>query len=188
MNRKDEVEWKQEELEELNHLPTERKPRRVIEHQLVARLQSQGLINRKPGWWAGSRLAWASAAAAACLAFFLGGLSLGQTMGAQSTVDALTTLRSADPRIVSAHVQQTGSAYVNALSALTKLATDQNVAESQHIGQGREVAVAILRAAATQLIRLDPNDPVATHILQGLEAEEKDSGAEKQKERRVFWF
>jgi len=85
-------------------------------------------------------------------------------------------------------VQQTGSAYVQALEALVT-AANQNQGPQQS-AQAREVALTALHAAANEVVRLAPNDPVASKILQGIEQarrqaqplEEQDAG------RKIVWF
>ena len=72
------------------------------------------------------------------------------------------------------------------LAAFNQLAASE---DPQKLLQGREVAIASLYAAASELVRLDPNDPVAARILRGLEQEarnETETGV--RKEKKVFWF
>ena len=84
-----------------------------------------------------------------------------------------------------ARVQQTGSDYVTALNALSLHASSS---QPEQFAQGREVARAALYAAAAEVIRLDPNDPLAVRILQGLEMQQQKSRQPSEQERKVFWF
>ncbi|MCP4660167.1 MAG: hypothetical protein GY856_32600 [bacterium] len=200
MSERDESEWNDQELQALRSLPRERAPDPGLEEQTVARLRQAGLI-REPGsapikardpWWRGlwqaPRLAWASAAVAVAVAVFFVGVVVGQHWALRSTADAFATLHHDEWMRASAQVQQTGSAYVEALAALGQLAASQH---REDTSQGREVALAALYAAADQLVQLDPNDPLAVRILQGMEGVERASQQVQPaagREHRVVWY
>jgi hypothetical protein len=80
-------------------------------------------------------------------------------------------------------VQRTGSAYAEAIAALSTLPA---TADSQYLIQGREVALSALIAAANQIVKLNPDDHAAVRILQALE--HGDSSAVREGTRRVVWF
>ena len=86
-------------------------------------------------------------------------------MGSRQTAEAFQTVfEDGDVRLAS-QVQRTGSEYVAALEALT--AADGATADS---GQAVEVALTALWAAANEIVRLAPDDPLAARILQGFQA------------------
>lgn len=196
MSERDELEWTDRELQALSSLPRERAPDPGLEERTVERLRQAGLVrqggsDRIPGrvpWWQAPRLAWASAAAAVAVAVFFAGVVVGQHWALRSTADAFATLHRDEWMRASAQVQQTGSAYVEALAALGQLAAAQH---REDISEGREVALAALYAAADQLVKLDPNDPLAVRILQGMEGTERASQQVRPaagQQHRVVWY
>jgi hypothetical protein len=84
-------------------------------------------------------------------------------------------------------VQRTGSAYVSALSVLASYAEK---ARPQEMGPAREAAVTALHAAANQMVRLVPDEPVAVNILQGMARASRGDSLETAaaEPRRVVWF
>lgn len=201
------VEWNAEERRALAALDREVEPAPSLEERTVARLRSEGLIGaggRRRRWTlpralAPARLGWAAAAAALAAAVFFAGVAVGERWAVSSTAGALAAYHEDALARASARVQQTGSAYVAALAALGRLAA---AADPQEVSQGREAALAALYAAASQLVRLDPDDPVAARILQGLDdrqagagttaaeggAAKEKPGEERKEERQVMWF
>jgi hypothetical protein len=84
-------------------------------------------------------------------------------------------------------VQQTGSASVQALSRLSQV-SDTTRAGRQ---QGREVASAMLRAAADEVVRINPNDQVASGILAAFDrAQTQQATAQRDTagKQSVVWF
>lgn len=188
--------WTEEERRDLAALGREVEPDPGLEDRTVARLRREGLIGApRASWWSRlapprlpHRLGWASAAAAALAAAFLAGVTLGQHWALRSTADALAAFQGDAVSAASARVQRTGSAYVAALAALGQLAAGE---PAQEVSEGREVALAALYAAAAQLVRLDPDDPVAARLLQSLEragAPEENADTAAQTRRQVVWF
>ena len=177
------VELTSEERSALESLPREREPGRMLEERTVKALRGEGLIGSsaltggrtraKPGTDVRGRPWWRSAAAiAAGLALFAGGLSVGQILGARQTADAFQTVfEEGDVRLAS-QVQRAGSDYVAALAALTE--ADGTAAADT--GQALEVALTALWAAANEIVRLAPDDPLTARILQGFEAKAQESG------------
>jgi hypothetical protein len=82
-------------------------------------------------------------------------------------------------------VQQTGTAYVEALG---KLATLADTAQPAQAAQAREVAVRGLRAAAGELVRIAPDDPVASGILAGYDRSRATPRQDSAVQRKVVWF
>ena len=171
-----------EEKQALDALPREREPGRMLEERTVRALREEGLLvpetgnasraQSAAGMDARHRPWWRSAAAiAAGLALFAGGLSVGQMLGARQTVDAFQTVFEDGDVLLAAQVQRAGSDYVAALAALS--ATDGGAAADT--SQALEVALTALWAAANEIVRLAPDDPVTARILQGFEAKAQES-------------
>ena len=144
-------------------LPREREPGRLLEERTVRALRERGLLTA-PG--ASRRTfrfsaAWLSGAVAAGIALFLGGLATGQYVAQRNTTQVVAAIQQRDAQQAALMVQQTGSAYVQALTRLSQVADTSRAGRQQ----GREVASSMLRAAADEVIRLNPNDPVASGIL-----------------------
>ena len=168
-------------------LPRERPPDRALEERVVRALRAQGLLERP----AVLRLAlpttgWLAAAAAAVV-LFAGGFVLGAWLESRHTTQVVLDMHQRDAADAAAMVQRTGSAYVSALSTLASFAEK---ARPQELAPAREAAVNALHAAANQMVRLVPEEPVAVNILQGMaRASRSDSlGATASEPRRVVWF
>ena len=177
------------EREALAALPRERDPGRLMEERTVRALREEGLLAPSSGrprrsahdlaraegrpWWK------TAAAIAAAVALFAGGLSVGQMLGARQTVDAFQTVFDDGDALLAARVQRAGSDYVAALAALSVV----DGGASADTSQALEVALTALWAAANQIVRLAPDDPLTARILQGFEAkaqESDDYGADSQ--------
>jgi hypothetical protein len=174
------------EREALDSLPRERMPSRFLEERTVRALKERGLI-RSGSTWVGLIRPWmAAAAVAASVAFFASGLAVGQWIGASQTADALAAVYPNQADRAAAMVQTTGSAYTAALSRLVEVTAAADAAEIQ---RGREVALAALWAAASEVVRLAPDDPLAVQILQELErARGEASPTDSAAARNVVWF
>lgn len=170
------VELTAEERAAFEALPRETDPGQLLEERTVRALRDEGLLatgsGRAPGpplvgevprgrpWWR------SAAAIAAGVALFAGGLSVGQMLGARQTADAFhTVFEDSDTRLAS-QLQRAGSDYVAALAALS--AAESHAAADS--GQALEVALTALWAAANEIVRLAPDDPLAARILQGFQA------------------
>jgi hypothetical protein len=95
---------------------------------------------------------------------------------------------SANAAAAAAAVQRTGSAYV---AALATLAAVSDTSHASSVSQGREVAVNALHAAANELVRLAPEDPVAVRILQGMARTDKPDPGDASiasSPRRTVWY
>jgi hypothetical protein len=155
---------------------------RILEERIVSALRAEGLLARpKPRV---ERFPWLVAAVAAGAVLYLGGIATGQWLANRQTAGMLTTIEQNGAMQAAALVQQTGSAYAQAIAALGRVPV---TADSQHLMQGREVALTALYAAANQVVRLAPDDPVVVRILQVLDRERPDSGLSRTT-RRVVWF
>jgi len=176
----DPIELTDEERRALAGLARERDPGRLLEERTVRALREEGLLTPSgaadsargradrhsgPSWWR------AAAAVAAGIALFVGGLSVGQAMGARQTADALHTVFEGRDARLAARVQRAGSDYVASLVALS----DTDGSFGADSSQAMEVALTALWAAATEIVRLTPDDPLAARILQGFDARARES-------------
>lgn len=183
MDERERVELTPDEQAALHALPREAMPSRILEERVVHALRERGLLGHvvRPRW----PRSWIAVAAAAAVALFASGLATGQWLGSKRATDTLVTLRHDDALRSAAQVQQAGSDYVTALTLLAERA--DSTMDPAALTQAREVAVAALWSAAREIVRLAPDDPVASQILQGLDkAHQQQSGATQA--RRVIWF
>jgi hypothetical protein len=178
----------QQEREALESLPREREPEAALEERVVRALRAQGLLRRP----AVLRIApvprsWIAAAAAASVVLFAGGFALGSWLEARHTTKVVLDMHQRDAAQAAALVQRTGSAYVSALAALASYAER---ARPQEMAPAREAAVSAMHAAANQMVRLVPEEPIAVNILQGMaRAAHADTvGTAAAEPRRVMWF
>ena len=176
-----------EELAAFRALPRERDPGEMLEHRTVRALRARNLLRQPERRGFVFSPAWTIAAAAVLVAVFTGGFAIGQWIEARESDQTLIALRQQDAAQAAAVVQQTGSAYLAALSAL---ATASRSSQKPHdVTQGREVASTILQAAANEMVRLAPEDPLSLQILRGLERTRSDSTAKvPDATRQVAWF
>jgi hypothetical protein len=166
----------------LRNLPRERQPGRLLEERTVRALREHGLIEAAAPRRGIRRLpaAWLGGAVAASLALFASGVAVGQWMGTRATAGVVHAVQAENSRNAAMLVQQTGTAYVQALRQLT-------AQDGAQAGQGREVAVKLLRTAADELVRIAPDDPVASAVLAGFQKADTTKAAAGEKQR-VVWF
>ena len=169
-------------------LPREREPGRLLEERTVRALRERGLVQPQERRRLRFPAAWISGAAAAAIALFVSGLAVGQYMGARSTERVVAAVQRENAQTAALLVQQTGSAYVSALSQFASLAAAGDTAGAR---QGREAAVGVLRAAADELVRIAPDDPVASGILAGYDqsrTRQQQARGDTTGKERVVWF
>lgn len=175
-----EFEWEATYNKLLNELPLEGAPSALLEERTVRELRSRGLLRRRR--WLSTP--WLTGAVAASIALFASGIVVGQWLGTRSVATIANNSAS-----VAAQVQRTGSAYVQALEALVNSANQ--LPPQQQSAQAREVALTALHAAANEVVRLAPNDPVATRILLGIEQARRQAQPREQRDtsaRQIVWF
>lgn len=173
------------EREVFDSLPKERMPSRILEERTVRALKKHGIIRSRPVL-SGARLPWLAAGIAAALALFVSGLAVGQAMGSRQTANAFAAVYTRPTDLAAARVQSTGSAHREALSALVAAT---GTADPQERQQAREVALAAFWAAANEIVRLAPDDPVALRILQEAERSVGTRGASAAEDTTsVVWF
>lgn len=171
---------------QLAALPRERDPGRLLEERTVRALRDRGLIERAV---AGGRvrripMAWLGGAVAAGVALFASGVAVGEWMGSRHTAQVVQAVQAQNERQAALLVQQTGSAYVSALEQLAAMSDSGKAAPAE----GREVATTILRAAADELVRIAPDDPIAGAVLAGFQRADSARVAAEGQKQRVVWF
>ena len=155
---------------------------RAVEDRIVRALKDRGLLRggrptRNAMWW--------TKVAAAAVLLFGGGIALGEYHGGQRAEQRLASARNTDGLDAAMRVQQTGSAYVEAIAHLAEIS--KSGGDVWHTQQGREVAVSAIEAAATELHQVSPDDPFTAQVLDAIAA----SRASQQKAgpvvRRVIY-
>lgn len=176
--------WEERLTAMASALPREREAGRLLEERTVAALRKRGILKRRA-----RRLPaiWLAGSIAASITLFALGVVVGQWLGARSTTQAVMALQQTDAMRTALQVQRAGSAYVNALQAMAQLSDSTGAAVPQ---QGREVALTALHAAANEVIRLAPNDPIAAEILRGFQRarQQQPAAQKKNPERQIIWF
>jgi hypothetical protein len=185
-----------EERAMFDALPREREPGRLLEERTVRALREAGLVRAaaRPAETQARRLrfpaAWISGAMAAGIALFLGGLATGQYLGQKNASQMVSDLRRQDAQQAALMVQQTGTAYVQALSRMAMVSDTSRGPQAQ---QGRQAASTLLRAAADEVVRMNPNDPVASGILAAFDRAKMQQQAQQtpradSTKQSVVWF
>jgi len=166
------------ERDELAGLPRHREPGRMLEERTVRELRARGLLQtpRNRGWW--------SAAAAAAIALFATGFALGQRSATLAVAERFDRTLPVDAMQAARQVQRTGSAYIEAIAALSDASMGS---DADAIRQGREAARAALYAAAVEFASLSPRDPVASQLL-WLLSERPDGVTRETAAQTVLWF
>lgn len=169
-------------LSALRGLPREREPGRLLEERTVRALRESGLVQAAaPRGIRRVPAAWISGAVAASLALFASGVAVGQWLGGRATAEVVNAVQARNDQQAAMLVQQTGTAYVQALRHFA--AMDSAGAADP---QGREVAAHMLRAAAGQMVRIAPNDPVAGAVMAS--HPKTDTAAAHRAGQQVLWF
>ncbi|MBW3572312.1 MAG: hypothetical protein KY467_14520 [Gemmatimonadetes bacterium] len=167
-------------------LPRERDPGRLLEERTVRALRQRGLVETPVagGRVRRLRIAWLGGAMAAGIALFASGIAVGQWMGTRATAQVVQAVQAQNDRQAALLVQQTGSAYVDALGQLAAMSDSGQAAPAE----GREVATRIMRAAADELIRIAPDDPIAGAVLAGFQRADSARATGTGQKQRVVWF
>jgi hypothetical protein len=183
MNEFDQNDLTPAEREEFEKLPMEKMPSRILEERTVRALKDRELIRSAPKHAARFHPWMGIAAAAASIALFVSGMLVGQMMGTKQTVDTLAAIYPDATQRAAAMVQATGSEHAAALERLVSAAS----ADPAQRDMAREVALAAFWAAAEEIVRLAPDDPMAARILQEFGREGETQG-EGDATRNVVWF
>lgn len=171
--------------EMLGELPRDARPSALLEERTVRELRRRGLLRRQRGL----PVSWLVGSVAASIALFATGVVVGQWLGTRNTITTVAEMANQTTMAAAAaQVQQTGTAYVQALEALVNSAHQRQGQASDP--QAREVALTALHAAANEVVRLAPNDPVAAKILQGIEQSRRQANPPEQQQtgRQIVWF
>ena len=172
-------------MEALRELPREREPGDLLEERTVRALRTRGVLATGTH---GFRWSWVIAGAAAAVALFACGMVTGQWLSDRQTAQLLAQQQRATLTEVADVVEQTGSAYVAAMSRLAETNATQGAPETM---EARQTALQILHLAANEVVRLAPNDPVAVKILQGFEhqtAQQQTATQTRERRRQIVWF
>ena len=164
-------------------LPRERTPSRLLEQRTVKALRVRGVLQPK---WHVSLPGWVAAGLAASVALFASGIAVGQLMASRSTQEMVLAMNAQSAMQVATAVQRTGSEYTAALERLVALSDSGE--QGSDLAQGREVALTALWTAADQIVRIMPDDPIATRIVQAFEFMIESDSATAGEMRRVAWF
>lgn len=184
MNEELDKAWQEKLTAYARHLPDDKLPSPLLEERTVRALRKRDLLRRKRAL----PTTWLVGSVAASLALFATGVVVGQYLGTRSTASAMAQVQGRpDAAAATAQVQQTGTAYVEALS---RLVTASRQGQNGPVnGQARDVALSALHEAANEVVRLAPNDPVAAKILQGIEQERAQNQPRNGRtERQIVWF
>jgi hypothetical protein len=156
-------------------LPRERIGSAALESRVVQLLRGAGLIQPRGQIYAVRALRVAAAAAAATL-LFTAGIAVGRKTAEARQIGVHTLADSASLALLE---HRTGTEFVNTLE---RIPTEADASDPRALAQGREVARSTLRAAARQVARVAPNDPVAAMILESTRADAVASNAS------LVWF
>jgi hypothetical protein len=175
MDEPREIELTADERAALDALPPERMPSRLLEERIVRELHARGRLRGRPA--ARRPATWRVAAAIGALALFGSGVAVGQRLdrGAQVVPRAGMT--------AALHVQQTGTEFVNSISAIVESSADR-----AQLAQAEQAALATFFGAASEIARLAPDDPLANEVLRVLQSLQRPSDATTQEVRHVVWF
>jgi hypothetical protein len=189
MNDQDEDEMTPDLRRALQSLPREREPGRLLEERTVQALRERGMITARQSGGGIRRIprAWLGGAVAAGFALFASGLAAGQWMGARAATEAVQVARAESAPQAALAVQETGTAYVQAMARFAELSDSAAAPQS---AQGREVAVRMMRAAANELLRIAPDDPLAAAVLATFQRADsaQAQAARPGEKQRMVWF
>jgi hypothetical protein len=150
-------------------------PGDVLRQRIVAALRDDGLLGARSPRRVRPAVRWWVAAAAAAVAVFLGGFSLGLSRGSPRATDALLVPPQQQQQVTAAWLQQMGSAYVGALARLAARPVDD--ATTGDVAQREAVARAAVIGAVAELVKLDPQDANLALALALLDSERARPGA-----------
>jgi hypothetical protein len=170
----------------LDALPREVEPPQGLEDRTVAMLQSRGMlavplrpVGATPRRW---HPVWLVGAAAASLALFASGLAVGEYLGARTaTIAAAVGAGSMAQR--AQNVERASNQYLEALASFSQWSDSADAGTRQRATQA---ALTSLSAAAREVARLAPDDPLAAAVLRGL-AERANAGRPAPS-RTVVWY
>ena len=145
-------------------LPKEMSPSPMLEERTVHELRCQGLLSRPGGFRPPVNRWWLAAAAAAVVVGLLGAFSVGHWQGGRQERKATIAMQEQDAAAAAASVRVTGTSYP----------------------EGLEAARGSLYSVADQIVRLAPDDPLATGILHAFARLEPQLDTDERRE--IVWF
>ena len=166
-------------------LPREVDPGRLLEERTVQALRERGLLDGRSTFGRSRSRVLVAAGIAASIALFVTGLAVGQWIGTRSVAASMAEANHQTAMQAAAAVQRAGSAYVAALAALVQFADSS---DATSVSQGREVALAALYAAVSELVVLAPTDPMSVAVRELLEPRSDPESAGRSEIRNVVWF
>jgi hypothetical protein len=126
--------------------------------------------------------AWLVGAVAAALALFASGMAVGQLLGARSaTLAAAVGAGSAAQR--AQNVERASTQYLEALESFSQWSDS---ADAGTRAKAAQTALSSLTAAAREVLRLAPDDPLAAAVLRGLSERSRQEGSTPT--RTVIWY
>jgi len=169
-------------------LPRMSEPPAALEDRTVALLQARGVLAVPLRPVAGARRRWQPAwlvgALAASLALFATGFATGQYLGARSATIAAAIGFGGSLAQRTEHVERTGSQYVQAVAALMQ---SRDTSDAPARERATQAALDALGAAAQEVARLAPDDPLAAAVLRGL-TERRRATQAPVAQRAVVWY
>jgi hypothetical protein len=169
-------------------LPREARLSAELEDRTVAMLQARGIlavplrpVSGAPRHW---HPAWLVGALAASLALFATGFATGQYLGARAATIAAAVGFGGSLAERTQHVERTGSEYVAALAGLLQ---ERDTSDMAARGRATQAALDALGAAAQEVARLAPDDPLAGAVLRGL-TERRRAMQAPAAQRAVVWY
>jgi hypothetical protein len=169
-------------------LPRERPAPPSLEDRIVALLRSRGelAVPLRPVGAPARRWqpAWLVGAVAASLALFATGFATGQYLGARSATIAAAVGLGSSLAERTQYVERTGSEYVAALATLIQ---ERDTADAAARTRATQAALDALGAAAREVARLAPDDPLAAAVLRGL-TDRRRASQPPVEQRAVVWY
>ena len=169
-------------------LPREAEPSADLEDRTVALLQDHGVLavplRRVAGHRRRIQPLWLVGAAAASVALFASGMVVGQLLGARAATLAAAVGLQGSLAERTAHVERTGSQYVAAVASLLQ---GRDTSDTVARERARQAALDGLGAAAQEVARLAPDDPLAAAVLRGL-TERRRADQPPAAQRAVVWY
>jgi hypothetical protein len=176
--------WEERLRAMIAQLPKDKTASQLLEERTVSVLRRRGLLQSRQA--RRLRRAWLVGGIAASVALFASGVVVGQWLSSRTTASVMLAMTRNDQFRAAAHVQRTGTQFVNALQALAHSADSTNTLPAQ----GREVSLAALYAAASEVVRFAPNDPIAAEIMRGFQrvSQQQMAQPERGSARQILWF
>lgn len=121
---------------------------------------------------------------AASLVLFVSGVEYGRRLPPEAAGQQAVETTRVDPiRSVPLTIQHSGSDYISSLTHLSDVAGALSDEEKE---QARQVALAVLYGAAVELLRQQPDDPVAARLFETIRAEREQ--ASRPDQEPGIWF